>query len=208
MSPIIKPVVETPAASVPLTSSQKRAFWAAWGGWTMDGMDSFIFSLVLVPALRDVLPSSGIAATTANVGYYSGLLFALFMVGWGVALVWGPIADRFGRARTLMFSILWFSFFTLLAALCHNVWSLAIVRFMAGVGIGGEWSIGASLVSEEWPEQRRTWGVCLMHTGYYIGFVIAAIANYFIGSQYGWRWMFVVGGAAGHPGSLLLQSAA
>ncbi len=66
---------------------------------------------------------------------------------------------------------------------------------MAGVGIGGEWSIGASLVSEEWPETRRTWGVCLMHTGYYIGFVIAALANYFIGSQYGWRWMFVVGGA-------------
>src|SRR5579862_7697454 len=160
-----KPVVESPAASVPLTSSQKRAFWAAWGGWTMDGMDSFIFSLVLVPALRDVLPSSGIAATTANVGYYSGLLFALFMVGWGVALVWGPVADRFGRARTLMFSILWFSLFTLLAAFCKNVWSLALVRFLAGVGIGGEWSIGASLVSEEWPEQRRVSGACFMHTG-------------------------------------------
>ncbi|MBV9770732.1 MAG: MFS transporter, partial [Bryobacterales bacterium] len=54
-------------------------------------------------------------------------------------------------------------------------------------------SIGASLVSEEWPEQRRMWGVCLMHTGYYIGFVIAAVANYFIGSQFGWRYMFVVG---------------
>ena len=190
-----KPVVEpAKTAKQPLTSAQKRAFWAAWGGWTMDGMDSFIFSLVLVPALRDVLPNSGIQATTANVGYYSGLLFALFMIGWGVALVWGPVADRFGRARTLMFSILWFSLFTLLAALCKNVWSLAIVRFLAGVGIGGEWSIGASLVSEEWPEQRRTWGVCLMHTGYYIGFVVAAVANYFIGSQYGWRWMFVVGG--------------
>jgi MFS family permease len=192
---MIKPVVETPAASAPLTSSQKRAFWAAWGGWTMDGMDSFIFSLVLVPALRDVLPSSGIAATTANVGYYSGLLFAIFMLGWGVALVWGPIADRFGRARTLMFSILWFSLFTLLAGLCHNVWTLAIVRFLAGVGIGGEWSIGASLVSEEWPERRRVSGACFMHTGYYFGFVFAALANYFIGSQYGWRWMFVVGGA-------------
>ncbi len=190
-----EPAVAPQAARLPLTSSQKRAFWASWGGWTMDGMDSFIFSLVLVPALRDVLPNSGIAATTANVGYYSGLLFALFMIGWGVALVWGPVADRFGRARTLMFSILWFSLFTLLAALCKNVWTLALVRFLAGVGIGGEWSIGASLVSEEWPEQRRTWGVCLMHTGYYIGFVIAAIANYFIGSQYGWRWMFVVGGA-------------
>jgi MFS family permease len=189
------PAVDSRAAMAPLTSSQKRAFWAAWGGWTMDGMDSFIFSLVLVPALRDVLPNSGIPATTANVGYYSGLLFALFMVGWGVALVWGPVADRFGRARTLMFSILWFSLFTLLAALCKTVWSLALVRFLAGIGIGGEWAIGASLVSEEWPEQRRIWGACLMHTGYYIGFIIAALANYFIGGEYGWRYMFVVGGA-------------
>lgn len=195
MSPTSKPVYAATAAKVPLTSRQKRAFWAAWGGWLLDGMDSFIFSLVLVPALRDVLPSSGIIATTANVGYYSGLLFALFMVGWGVGLVWGPVADRFGRARTLMFSILWFSLFTLMAGLSKTVWSLALVRFLAGVGIGGEWAIGASLVSEEWPEERRTWGACLMHTGYYIGFVVAAIANYFIGSQYGWRWMFVIGGA-------------
>src|SRR3984957_16777093 len=165
MSPIIKPVVET-SATVPLTSSQKRAFWAAWGGWTMDGMDSFIFSLVLIPALRDVLPSSGIAATTANVGYYSGLLFALFMVGWGVALVWGPIADRFGRARTLMFSILWFSLFTLLAGLCHNVWTLAIVRFLAGVGIGGGGWNCASLGFGTIGARRRAQGACFMHTGY------------------------------------------
>ena len=177
-----------------LTGSQKRAFWAAWGGWTMDGMDSFILSLVLAPSLRDLLPKSGIAATTANVGYYSGLLFALFMIGWGTALVWGPIADRFGRARTLMFTILWFSLFTLLAALSQDVWTLAVLRFLAGVGIGGEWSIGAALVSEAWPEERRTTGGCWMHTGYYFGVLLAAFANYFIGSQFGWRWMFVVGG--------------
>jgi MFS family permease len=187
-----------PAGPVPvtprLTGSQKRAFWAAWGGWTMDGMDSFILSLVLVPALRDVLPRSGIPATTANVGYYGGLLFALFMVGWGTALVWGPVADRFGRARTLMFTILWFSVFTLLAALSNNVWTLAVFRFLAGVGIGGEWSIGASLVSEEWPDERRTWGACMMHTGYYFGLLLAAFANYFVGSHFGWRYMFVVGG--------------
>ncbi|MBV9505215.1 MAG: MFS transporter [Acidobacteriia bacterium] len=177
-----------------LTGAQKRVFWAAWGGWTMDGMDSFILSLVLVPALRDVLPNSGIAATPANVGFYGGLLFALFMVGWGTALVWGPVADRFGRARTLMLTILWFSLFTFLAAGSQNVWALAIFRFLAGVGIGGEWSIGASLVSEEWPEQRRTWGACLMHTGYYFGLLLAALANYFIGTKFGWRWMFVAGG--------------
>jgi MFS family permease len=178
-----------------LTGDQKRAFFAAWGGWLLDGMDGFIFSLVLVPAMRDVLPKSGIAATQANIGYYGGLLFALFMIGWGLALVWGPIADRFGRARTLMFTVLWFSVFTFLAALSQGIWSLALFRFLAGVGIGGEWSIGASLISESWPEQRRTWGGCLMHTGYYVGFVVAALANYYIGSQFGWRWMFVVGGA-------------
>ena len=186
--------IESAPAKPRLTRNQVRSFWAAWAGWTMDGMDSFIYSLVLVPALRDLLPRSGIPDTPANVGFYGGLLFALFMVGWGVALIWGPIADRFGRVRTMMFSILAFSLFTLLAAFSTGVWSLAIFRFMAGVGIGGEWSIGASLVSEDWPEERRTMGAALMHTGYYIGFLLAALANYFIGSRFGWRWMFVVGG--------------
>jgi MFS family permease len=177
-----------------LNRNQVRSFWAAWAGWTMDGMDSFIYSLVLVPALRDLLPKSGIAATPANVGYYGGLLFALFMVGWGTALLWGPIADRFGRVRTMMFSISWFSLFTLLSAFAAGVWSLAILRFLAGVGIGGEWSAGAALVAEEWPEERRTKGGAWMHTGYYFGFFLAAAANYFIGSRFGWRYMFVVGG--------------
>src|SRR5580658_6671535 len=178
----------------PLTRNQVRGFWAAWGGWTMDGMDSFIYSLVLVPALRDLLPRSGIPATAENVGFYGGLLFALFMVGWGMAMIWGPIADRFGRVFTMTLSIPSFSLFTLLSAFATGVWSLAIFRFLAGVGIGGEWGIGASLVSEDWPEERRTMGAALMHTGYYVGLFLAALANYFIGSRFGWRYMFVVGG--------------
>jgi MFS family permease len=169
-----------------LTGNQIRSFWAAWGGWSMDGMDSFIYSLVLVPALTELLPRSGIPATTANVGYYGGIFFTLFLIGYGTALVWGPIADRFGRVRTMMFSIFCFSLFTLLAAFATGIWSLAVFRFMAGVGIGGEWSIGAALVSEDWPEERRTMGAALMHTGYYIGFFLAGIANIFIGSHYGW----------------------
>jgi MFS family permease len=185
---------ESARSSLTLTPNQVRSFWAAWAGWTMDGMDSFIYSLVLVPALNDLLPRSGILATPANVGYYGGLLFALFMVGWGIALVWGPIADHFGRVRTMMFSILCFSVFTLLGAFATGIWTLAIFRLLAGVGIGGEWSIGASLVSEDWPEQRRTMGAALMHTGYYLGFFLAAAANYFIGSRFGWRYMFLVGG--------------
>lgn len=179
---------------IPLTPNQVRGFWAAWGGWVLDGMDSFIYALVLVPALRELLPRSGIAPTTANIGYYGGVLFALFLVGWGTALLWGPVADRFGRVRTLMFTIVCFSLFTLLSAFSNNIWTLAVLRLLAGIGIGGEWGIGATLISEEWPEERRTMGAGMMHTGYYFGFFLAALANYFVGSRYGWRWMFVVGG--------------
>src|SRR5881628_2273189 len=102
---------------IPLTKNQVRGFWAAWAGWALDGMDSFIYALVMVPALRELLPRSGIAGDPSNVGYYGGLLFALFLVGWGLSLVWGPIADRNGRVRTLMLTVLCYSLFTFLSAI-------------------------------------------------------------------------------------------
>jgi MFS family permease len=177
-----------------LTRNQIRGFWAAWGGWTLDGMDSFIYDLVLVPALTELLPRSGIPATTANLGLYGGLLFALFLIGWGLSLVWGPLADRFGRVRTLILTILFFSLFTLFSAAATTVWALAAFRLLAGVGIGGEWSMGGTFVAEEWPEDRRKMGAGLMHTGYYFGFFLAALANYFVGNRFGWRAMFILGG--------------
>ena len=182
------------SSRTPLTQNQIYVFLAAWGGWVLDGMDSFIYALVLVPALRELLPRSGIAATTANIGYYGGMLFALFLVGWGLALFWGPVADRYGRVRTLMLTIICFSIFTLASAFATTIWMLAALRLLAGIGIGGEWAMGATLISEEWPEDRRTMGAGMMHTGYYFGFFLAALANYSIGARYGWRWMFVVGG--------------
>jgi MFS family permease len=181
----------------PLTRDQIRAFWAAWAGWALDGMNSFIYALVLIPALRDLLPRSGIAATPANIGYYGGLLFALFLIGWGLSLVWGPLADRFGRARTLCLTIIFFSIFAMLSGLSTNVWYLAVFRLLSGVGIGGEWSMGGTLIAEAWPEARRKMGAGLMHTGYYFGFFLAAIANYFLAGRYGWRVMFFVGSAPG-----------
>ena len=71
---------------------------------------------------------------------------------------------------------------------------LAAFRFLAGIGIGGEWSMGGTFIAEELPEDRRKWGAGLMHTGYYVGVFLAAIANYSIGARYGWRAMFLVGG--------------
>src|SRR6266852_9942050 len=118
-----------------LTKNQVWGFGAAWGGWALDGMDSFIYALVLVPALRDLLPRSGIPNDAAHTGFYGGLLFALFLVGWGLSFIWGPIADRFGRVRTLMLTILCYSLFTFLGAVAANVWMLAIFRLLAGIGI-------------------------------------------------------------------------
>ena len=178
-----------------LTPNQVRGFWAAWAGWALDGMDSFIYALVLVPALRDLLPRSGLAADSANVGYYGGLLFAIFLIGWGCAFLWGPFADRFGRVRTLTLTILCYSLFTFLGCVAQNVWQLALFRLLAGVGIGGEWTLGGIFVAEEWPESRRKRGAAYMHTGYYFGTFLAAIVNYTIGAKYGWRAAFAVGGA-------------
>jgi MFS family permease len=183
--------------TVPLTRNQIRGFWASWGGWTLDGMDSFIYALVLVPSLRDLLPRSGITATKGNIGYYGGLLFALFLIGWGLAFLWGPVGDKFGRVRTLMLTVVWYSVFTFLSALVTNVWQLAVLRLLAGIGIGGEWAMGGTFVAEEWPENRRRAGAGYMHTGYYVGICLAALANYAVGSHFGhnaWRVMFAVGG--------------
>ena len=186
--------ITTRPRATPLTTNQVRGFWAAWAGWALDGMDSFIYALVLTPAIRELLPRSGIEATPDNVVSYGSVLFALFLFGWGLSMVWGPVADRFGRVRTLALTILCYSVFTLLSAFASSVWQLAVFRLLAGVGIGGEWAMGGTFVAEEWPEDRRKMGAGYLHTGYYFGFFLAALANYFIGARYGWRWMFAVGG--------------
>jgi MFS family permease len=178
-----------------LNRNQVKGFWAAWGGWTLDGMDAFIYALVAAPALRELLPRSGIVATPGNVGLYLSILQALFLLGWGLSMVWGPIADRFGRVRALILTILFYSVFTFLCGVVTNIWQLAVLRVLCGIGLGGEQPMGGTFVAEEWPEDRRKMGAGYMHTGYYFGFFLAAAANYYIGANFGWRWMFVLGGA-------------
>src|SRR5256885_6124261 len=182
------------ATPTKLNPNQIKGFWAAWGGWTLDGMDAFIYALVLVPALTELLPRSGLTVTPGNVGYYGSILQGLFLLGWGLSMAWGPIADRFGRVRALILTILFYSVFTFLCGVVTNIWQLGVLRVLCGIGLGGEQPMGGTFVAEEWPEDRRKMGAGYMHTGYYFGFFLAALANYFIGANFGWRWMFVLGG--------------
>src|SRR3978361_1489547 len=99
-----------------LNRQQVLGFWAAWFGWTLDGMDSVIYALVLSPALAELLPRSGIAATPVNIGFIGSVMFALFLIGWGLSFIWGPVADRFGRTRSLAASLLVYAIFTGAAA--------------------------------------------------------------------------------------------
>jgi MFS family permease len=176
-----------------LTRQQITGFWGAWGGWTLDGMDSVIYALVLGPALAELLPKSGIKATPANVGFAGSTLFALFLVGWGLSMIWGPIADKFGRTRVLAATIFVYAIFTGAAALSQTVWQLGLFRLLAGIGIGGEWALAGTYVAEAWPEDRRKMGAGYLQTGYYAGFFLASALNYTVQARYGWRAMFWCG---------------
>jgi MFS family permease len=176
-----------------LNRQQIVGFWAAWFGWMLDGMDSVIYALVLGPALTELLPRSGIAATPASIGYAGSIMFALFLVGWGMSFIWGPISDRFGRTRSLAATVIVYAVFTAAAAFAPNVWMLALFRFLAGIGVGGEWAMAGTYVAEAWPEDRRKMGAGYLQTGYYFGFFVAAALNFTVGASLGWRAMFLCG---------------
>lgn len=178
-----------------LTPTQVRGFWAAWSGWTLDGMDSVVFALVLTPALTELLPRSGMASSAAHVVAAGSIMFAVFLAGWGSSIVWGAIGDRWGRARALAASVLCYALFTGAAASAQNIYQLGLFRFLAGVGIGGEWALAGTYVAEIWPESRRRMGAGYLQTGYYAGFFLAAALNYTVGARFGWRAMFLCGAA-------------
>lgn len=176
-----------------LNRQQVTGFWAAWTGWTLDGMDSVIYALVLAPALTELLPRSGMPATPARIGYVGSVMFALFLVGWGCAFIWGPIADKFGRTKALAATILVYALFTGASAFSQNIWELGAFRLLAGIGVGGEWAMAGTYIAESWPEDRRQMGAGYLQTGYYFGFFVAAALNYTVGAHYGWRAMFLCG---------------
>jgi MFS family permease len=180
-------------ASTRLTPAQRNAFLGSFGGWAMDGYNWTIFGLVLAPAMAVLLPSSGIADTPKNVGYYGQISAAIFLLGWGCSFIWGPIADRFGRKPAMIGSILTYAVFTGLAGLATNVWEWNAFRFLCAVGVGGEWAMAGTLVAETVPEKVRERFGGFMHSAAYVGVLLASVVYLAAGELLGWRGMFFIG---------------
>ncbi len=176
-----------------VTSYQWLVLFVAWLGWVFDSMDATIYAIVLHPALDELLRTSAGGATSETIGWYGGLIFSIFLIGWAIGgVTFGIVADRFGRTKTLIATILIYAVFTGLAALSQEWWHLAIYRFLTALGIGGEWAAGAALVAEVWPEEKRAKAAGLLQSAWAAGFFLAAALNLLL-SGYGWRALFVVG---------------
>src|SRR6478735_2993730 len=165
-------------------SSARRALFAAALGWMLDSFDVMLYSLVLASLMADL----GIDKPTA------GLLGSVTLVASAAGgLLFGVIADRFGRTKALMGSILTYSVFTAACGLSQNAAQLAVFRICLGIGMGGEWASGASLVSESWPREHRGKALGLMQSAWAIGYGAAAIVTWLVLPRYGWRAVFFVG---------------
>ncbi|MCA1452542.1 MFS transporter [Bradyrhizobium sp. BRP22] len=173
--------------------SPRKVFWATWFGWMLDGFDSSMYSYILVGALTELLPASGIEPSRANIGIYGGLLFSIFMLGWACSMVWGWAADRYGRVRIMCWTVLVYSLFTALCGLATGVVMFALFRFMAGFGVGGEWAAGTPLLQESVPEETRVKLAGWLHTATPTGLFLAAAVTLIGGSLLGWRGMFLLG---------------
>jgi MFS family permease len=173
-----------------LSRYQVLVLVVAWLGWIFDSMDATIYNLVLTPALRELL---GPRSSPENIGWYGGIILAIFLVGWAVGgVLFGMLADYLGRARTLVITILIYALFTGLAALSHSWWELCIYRFLTALGIGGEWAAGATLVAEVLPERLRVKGAGVLQSAWGAGYFLAAGVSALL-SRYSWRAMFLVG---------------
>jgi MFS family permease len=177
-----------------VTRYQWLVLFVAWLGWVFDSMDSTIYALVLQPALHDLLRAPGGGpVTTEVIGWYGGIIFSIFLIGWAIGgVLFGMLADYLGRTRALVFTILIYAVFTGLAALSQTWWELALFRFLTALGIGGEWAAGAALVAEVWPENKRTRAAGLLQSAWAAGFIVAAILTLLL-RNCSWRIIFVVG---------------
>jgi MFS family permease len=172
-----------------LTPYQWRVLLCACLGWALDIMDGYLYAIILFPAMSDLLGTS----KSAVIGLYGGIVLSIFMIGWALGgLIFGPIADRYGRAKTMAITILIYASFTGLCGIAGSWQELAFYRFLTGLGIGGEWAAGAALIAETWPAKSRAKAAGIMQASGGIGFFLATGLYLFVG-PYGWRWVFALG---------------
>lgn len=181
-----------------LSAHQWKSGIAAWLGWLFDGLDMHLYTLVATPFVAQLL--GNLDHKDPRVGYYGSIIQASFLVGWALGGgLFGRIGDRLGRARALMLTILTYAIFTGLSFFAQTWWHLMICRFLAALGIGGEWAVGASLLSETWPKRWRPWIAATLQSAVNIGVLLAMVAVYLLSlipygnTYYEYRTVFLVG---------------
>jgi MFS family permease len=162
----------------------KKALVAASFGWMLDSFDVMLYSLVLASLMADLHLSKGAAGILGSITLLAAAAGGLFF---------GIIADRFGRTRALMASVLIYAIFTAACGLAQNFVQLAVFRIVLGLGMGGEWASGASLVSETWPAEHRGKALGFMQSSWAIGYALAALVAAIVMPLAGWRAVFFVG---------------
>jgi MFS family permease len=166
------------------TPAQRRTLLAAAMGWALDAFDAMLYSLVLAMLMRDL----GMSKTTA------GSLGTLTLLASGIGGVFfGFLADRIGRKHALMASILTYSLCSFASGLAKSIAMLAVARFVLGLGMGGEWNTGATLVAETWPTELRAKAISIVQSSWALGFAAAALVAGPVSRFYGWRAVFFVG---------------
>lgn len=166
------------------TPDARRALVAASLGWMLDAFDVMLYALVLASLMADL----GMDKATA--GQLGSLTLVASAAG---GILFGIVADRLGRTRALVASVLIYSVFTFACGLAQNVTQLAIFRVLLGIGMGGEWASGAALVSETWPAEHRGKALGFMQSSWAVGYGAAAIVNAIVLPAFGWRAVFFVG---------------
>ena len=166
------------------STSSRRSLIAACLGWMLDSFDVMLYAMVLAYLMSDLQMSKSTA------GFLGSLTLIASAAG---GIVFGVIADRYGRTRALRASILIYSFFTALCGFSQTVTHLALFRICLGLGMGGEWASGAALVSETWPAENRGKAFGFMQSFWAVGYALAALVTALILPRWGWRPVFFVG---------------
>jgi MFS family permease len=166
-------------------------------GWLFDCLDQQLFTLARRPAMISLLhgPNGG-PPTDVQIDAFAGYATSIFLMGWASGgIIFGVLGDRIGRAKVMIWTILLYSLFTGLSALSTGFWDFAAYRFLTGLGVGGQFAVGVSLVAEVMPDRARPFALGLLQALSAVGNISAAVIAMWLGHYGGdyWRWMFVVG---------------